>query len=369
VKRVLAASAAAALLVVACTTPLEIGERRYREGEPLAALAIWRAIDDDAFEYDAAQRRIAEVEQEFGQLVRYYKKRAVYYEERDRLAESVLNYRLALKLQQEDRATLEHVQQLVRRLSSEREAKRQEMRDAFAQGDLPRARAALERLRTLDPFSPETTNDARQLEAALATEIERRLARGRRGFSSGDHAQAEQAFRSALELDPSNETAQGYLSFIERIRAQERDALAARSGAPAEPREVRASDVEIRAEGLFRNALAADQRGEPFEAIRWDLRALQAEPKHARARRHLDGLRERMRPDVASLIESGRRKFQQEDLQGALDLWRRALLIEPSNAEAKEYAARAEQLLENLDRLRGAPLPPAVGGNPGAAQR
>jgi tetratricopeptide (TPR) repeat protein len=358
VKRWAAALLAATLL--GCATPLELGERRYREGEPLAALAVWRKIGDDAFEYEAAQRRIAEVEQEFGQLVRYYKKRAIYYEERDRLAESVLNYRLALKLQQEDRATLAHVQELVRRLASEREAKRLEMRDSFARGDLAGASKALERLRTLDPFSPETTNDARQLEAALATEIERRLARGRRGFSSGDHAAAEQAFRSALELDPSNETAQGYLSFIERIRAQEREAAAARSGA-VEPREVRASDVEIRAEGLFRNAVAAEQRGEPYEAIRWDIRALGADPKHARARRHLDGLRARLRPEVPGLIESGRRKFQQEDLQAALDLWRRALLIEPNHAEAREYAERAEQLLENLDRLRGAPLPPRVG--------
>ena len=355
------AAALLAALLVACTTPLELGERRYREGEPLAALEIWRGIDDDQFEYQAAQRRITEVEQEFGQLVRYYKKRAVYYEERERLAESVLNYRLALKLQQEDRATLTHVQELVRVLASEREAKRQEMRDSFARGDLAGARAALDRLRTLDPFSPETTNDARRLEAALATEIERRLARGRRGFSSGDHAEAEQAFRSALELDPNNATAQGYLSYIERIRAQEHEAAVARNGGGGEPREVRASDAEIRAEGLYRNALAAEQKGERFEAIRWDIRALGVDPKQARARRHLDTLRESMRPEVGGLIESGRRKFQQEDLQAALDLWRRALLVDPENAEAKEYAERAEQLLENLDRLRGAPLPPRVG--------
>ena len=354
------AAACLLLALAGCTTRLELGERRYREGEPLAALAIWRGIDDDQFEYGAAQKRIGEVEQEFGQLVRYYKKRASYYEDRERLAESVLNYRLALKLQQEDDATLAHVQELVRRLASEREAKRQEMRDAFGRGDLAGARAALERLRTLDPFSPETTNDARQLEAALATEIDRRLTRGRRDFSAGDHADAEQAFRSVLELDPSNETAQGYLSFIERAR-QQREA-AARNAASVEPRDVGASDVEIRAEGLYRNAVSAEQRGERFEAIRWDLRALKAEPKHPRARRHLDGLRETMRPEIPSLLESGRRKFQQEDLQGALDLWRRALLIDPDNAEAKEYAERAEQLLENLDRLRGAPLPPRVGG-------
>ena len=77
--------------LLACTTPLERGERRYQEGDPLAALAIWRGIESDAFEYEGARRRVDEVEQEFGQLVRYYKKRALYYEERGRLAESVLN--------------------------------------------------------------------------------------------------------------------------------------------------------------------------------------------------------------------------------------------------------------------------------------
>ena len=50
----------------------------------------------------------------------------------------------------------------------------------------------------------------------------------------------------------------------------------------------------------------------------------------------------------------------------ALDLWRRALLIDPKNSEAREYATRAEQLLENLDRLRGAPPPPRVGASPGS---
>jgi len=356
-----------ASLVLACTTPLELGERRYQEGDPLAALSIWRGVRNDHFDYGAAQRRIGEVEQEFEQQVRFYKKRALYYEERGRLAESVMNYRLALKLQQEDRATLEHVQELVRRLANEREATRLELREAFARGDLPAARQALDKLRTLDPFSPETTNDGRQLEAALGTEIERRLARGRRGFGSGDHLAAEQEFQSVLALDPSNETAQGYLAFIERIREQDRQAAAAKVAAPrTEPREVRASDSEIRAEGLYRNALAAERRGDGFEAIRWDIRALRADAGHAGARRHLANLRARMQPEVPGLIEAGRREFQQEDLQSALDLWRRALLIDPQNSEAREYATRAEQLLENLDRLRGAPPPPRVGAGPGS---
>jgi len=354
--------AALCLGLWACTTPLELGERRYQEGDPLAALAVWRGIQSDQFEYEAAQERIRSVEREYEQLVRFYKKRAAYYEERERLAESVLNYRLALRLQQEDRATLEHVQGLVRRLASERESERGALREAFAKGDLAGARDALERLRVLDPLSPETTNDGRPLEAALAAEIERRMAQGRRGFGSGDHRAAEAAFLSVLELDPNNETAQGYLSFIERIREQERETAQAPAAAPrVDPREVRASDAEIRAEGMYRNALAAERRGDAFEAIRWDLRALRSNGKHARARAHLGALRQRLAPEVPGLIEAGRRRFQQEDLQSALDLWRRALLIEPGNVEAREYAERAEQLLESLDRLRGAPLPPRVG--------
>jgi tetratricopeptide (TPR) repeat protein len=351
-----------ACLVVACTTPLELGERRYQEGDPLAALGVWRGIKADQFEYEAAQKRIRAVEEEFDQRVRFYKKRALYYEERERLAESVLNYRLALRLQREDQATLDHVQELVRRLASEREEKRLELREAFARGDLAAARDALDRLQVLDPLSPETTNDGRPLEVALAAEIERRLSRGRRGFGSGDHQGAELAFQSVLELDSSNETAQGYLAFIERIREQDRRiAEEPNTAVRQEPREVRASDAEIRAEGMYRNALQAERRGDAFEAIRWDLRALRSDSKHSRARRHLAAVRGRLSPEVPKLIEAGRRRFQQEDLQSALDLWRRALLIDPNNSEAREYATRAEQLLESLDRLRGAPLPPRVG--------
>ncbi len=52
------------------------------------------------------------------------------------------------------------------------------------------------------------------------------------------------------------------------------------------------------------------------------------------------------------LIERGREAFQNEDLQSALDDWRLALLIEPSNERTRAYIARAEQQLANLESLR-----------------
>jgi len=89
-------------LGVGCTTPLELGERRYREGDRRAALEIWRDVGSDNPYHDEARQRIAQVENEFEQLVLRYKKRGRYYEQRGRLAESILNYRLALELQTDD---------------------------------------------------------------------------------------------------------------------------------------------------------------------------------------------------------------------------------------------------------------------------
>lgn len=335
--------------LLACTNPVELGERRYREGDRLAALEMWRGVGSDSPYHEDARTRIAEVENEFEQLVVRYKKRGRYYEQKGRLAESVLNYRLALKLQPDDRATLDHVQSLARTLAERRETLREAYRASFEAGDLATARTHLEALRTLDPLSPAIATDERHLEAALREEVDTLLARGRRGFSSGNHAKAERVFRQVLALDPENESAQGYLSYIDKIRREEEGESRARAG---DPREVDATDAEIRAEGAYQNALAAERAGDPYAAIRYDQAALRADARHAGARAHLASLRRGLAPEVEGLIQAGREHYQQEDLQAALDQWRRVLLIDPDNARAREFVARAERLLENLERLR-----------------
>ncbi len=88
-----------ALAVTGCTTALEMGEHRYREGDRLGALEIWRTPNEGQKRDAEVVGRIAEIEEEFAQLVVRYKKRAGYFETKRRLAESILNYRLALKLQ------------------------------------------------------------------------------------------------------------------------------------------------------------------------------------------------------------------------------------------------------------------------------
>ncbi|MCP5057828.1 MAG: hypothetical protein GY937_14070 [bacterium] len=343
---------ALALTVAGCTTPLELGERRYREGDRRAALEAWRGIRPDSFAYDEAQSRIGEVEEEFQQLVLRYQKRAAYYEARERLAESVLNYRLALNLQPNDEETLAHVQKLVRVLADERSRTRATFRERFEADDLASARDALKSLRTLDPFSAEVAADARELDHALDGQVEKLLARGRRGFTSGNLRRANQAFREVLALDKDNESAQGYLSYIAKIRGSVGSAGDPSPGA-LDPREIDASDAEIRAEGFFQNALAAEKAGDFYAAIRYDLAALRVHSVHPRVRNHLVRLRRQLEPRLPDLLRAGREHYQQEDLQAALDQWRKVLLIDPNNEQAREYTVQAELLLENLERLRG----------------
>jgi tetratricopeptide (TPR) repeat protein len=355
----------AACAALACTTPLEQGEKAYQRGDRERAIETWRGIDSAEIDYRSAQGRIEAVADERVQLVARYTQRARYFEERGRLAEAALDYRLALRLDPGDAALLAHVQELARRLAIAREEGLVQFRAAFARDDLAAARVHIASLRTLDAYSPEIADEQRRLAAALAGRIDASLARGRDGFAAGRYASAERAFRAVLELDPQNESARGYLAYIERERAAAPDAeVTAADPDPADlapaarPQRPRSSEAEIRAEGFLQNALAAEAAGDAVQAIRYDLAALDADARHSGARSHLTSLRRALAAQVPMLIEAGRRHFQREDLRAALDQWERALLIEPDNDEAREHAQRAQNLLDRLEELRAAPLPP-----------
>lgn len=230
-------------LATGCATALDRGERRYREGDRRGALEIWREVPADDAEHAAVTARIETVEAELDRLVIGYEEGAHIGEAEGRLAEAILDYRLALELQPDDAASLAHVQRLARELASRKRTQRATYEHDRARGDLEAARQSLARLRKLDPFDPEFETEERQLQAEINAEWERRSA---------------------------------------QIRAQLAD-------------------------------------------------------------------------EVEPLIEAGRDAFRNEQLETALDLWRRALLIDPENERLRAYISRAERQLENLERLRAEP--------------
>ncbi len=347
--RIRAALAGLGLICAGCQTPVESGERLYRDGDRLAALETWRAVDADDPGYPEARARIAVVEEESQQLFERYRKRGSYFEERGQLAESILDYRLALRLRPDDTRTLVRVQELARTLQVRKAERAAVYAGAMGMGDLATARGALEQLRRLDAFDPALESEERYLQSALRAEVARSLEEGRHALSVGDLDLARSQLNHALTLDPDNESARGYLAYINVVERE------ARASARLEAPDPFASESEIRAEGFYQNALAAEEAGDLYAAIRHDLEALGADPEHARAKVHLAHLRDRLGDRVESLIERGREAFQNEDLRSALDHWRLALLIEPGNERTRAYVARAENQLANLESLRSEP--------------
>jgi len=224
-------------LGLACAPASGPGDRLYREGDLHGALESWRAADEDEL-----AARIVSVQRELDRRAASYIESARALEEQGRLAESVLDYRLALALRPEDTGTLDHVQELARRAVSERAALLDSYRLVRARGDLGAARDALQQLRDLDPFEPAYQTEELRLGQAIADERLRRRERireeqaarvealvesGRAAFSEERLEDAVDHWRRALLIDPDNERIQAYISrarkqleSLERLRAE-----------------------------------------------------------------------------------------------------------------------------------------------------
>jgi tetratricopeptide (TPR) repeat protein len=350
-----------------CTTPLAVGERLYREGDRLGALETWRSIPEDSSEYEESQQRIGVVEEEFDRLVDRHKGEADKLKEKDHLAESILEYRFALKLQPDDADTLARVQQLARTVASRKAGLKQQYDEAFGEGkgDLAAAQKIMDQLLALDPIDPEVQIDKRALDRETQRVVELGLDAGRRRFKEGNYTDAEHHFRRVLALDPYNESAQDDISLIAAIQSRERSA----------------SDDEHQAERFYlkamaeeqsgRNARAEEQSGKKALAEGWERhfyaaiqdykRALKLDPGHQDAQQHLNEMLSELSGLVGEMIEDGRSAYRNEDLEKARDWWRLAALVDPENERARAYVDRAERGIENLKRLRSEPDVPSRG--------
>ena len=209
-----------ASLLAGCTTPLELGERRYREGDRSGRSRSGAASARTRPTTRGCGAGIDAVEEEFQQLVVRYKKRAIYFERQGRLAESILNYRLALQLEPDDRTTLDAragAGAHPRRQQARREA-RAAARTSTPDGSPPRATTSSR----CAPSTPSTRSSRRRRArwttrcAARWTSCSRAGGAASRRATTGARAPRS---RRCSTLDAQNESARGYLAYIDAIRA------------------------------------------------------------------------------------------------------------------------------------------------------
>jgi tetratricopeptide (TPR) repeat protein len=340
----------AGLLAAGCAGQLDTADELYRNGALREAVGVWRSVPEDSGERGRADERLRVVEGELDRMLRRFEKQAAFYEAEGRLAEAVLYYRLAIKLDPGRSATLGHVQELVRLLRTRSDEVRAKMLDSLDRKDLVEASKHANELLALNPLDPAVQIDVRQVQHAIGSEVLRNMELGRRAYAAGDLGAARGAFEAVRALDSDNEEALGYLSYIDlSARRAERQTVAAL--APTPPR-VEPKSEELLAEGHYRKGQDAERRDDPFRAIEEYERALQADASHAGARRGLERLRAQLADRVPALYAEGKRYFQEDDLHNALRNWNQVLLIQPDHQQATDNAERARRILERLEEIQ-----------------
>lgn len=335
----------AVLAFSACASSYEHGDRLYRQGDPGGAIAAWRAVPESHRDYGRTHARLELVQAELEQALDRYEKRAEFFESRDRLAEAVLYYRLAVKFDPSRTQILDHIQVLYRELRRREARERSDLAEALVALDLPKAAQHAETLEKLNPFDPAIQIDVRQVREKISIEVLRHLVEGERAFAANDRSAAREAFSEVLALEPDNDAARGHLKVL-------RDAESLGERGKLYPlRSI--SREEILAEGHFGAAEAARERGDEFLALEEYVRALRVNGKHDGARRRLAELRSALEPMVDRLYREGKQYYEEEDLHNALLKWNHALLIDPDDTRTRESAERARRILSRLEELDG----------------
>ncbi len=332
--------------LAACASPVDRGESLYRQGDLRGALEIWRAVPESSSDYAACRARLLQADAEYALQRRRYEKRATFFESQERLAEAILYYRLAHRLDSQSAELIDRVQLLARTLDRRKAEERAALEAALGRGELRTAKSHAETLAALDPFDPASQIDVRQARAAAGAEVLRHLEAGRQFYSAGERERAQAEFRAVLELDPNEEVALGHLAYLRRLDDLESEA-AREVQLPARA----ISQEEILAEGHYRAARRDARAGDPFGAIAEYAEALRINKSHVAAREELAALRAELRPKIDELYEQGKRYFQDEDLHNALRVWRNVLLIDPGHERTLENVDRAERILSRLEEI------------------
>ncbi len=220
--------------------------------------------------------------------------------------------------------------------------------DAFAAGDLLKARSGFAAILAAAPADTEAAAMQLRTQQAVARRIEDLLARGARAIEAERWAESEQALEEARRLDPEAPGIARWESTLARAKASAGERAQRTASAPdpaakpaAKPPQLTKEQVrEI--EDLYRGGLTAMTNARPDDALRyWELAwSIGPDPRVAEALEREYQLR------GIDLFASG-------ELEEALNVWEKALRIDPEDQRTQGYIARARLQLQRTREITG----------------
>ena len=113
---------------------------------------------------------------------------------------------------------------------------------------------------------------------------------------------------------------------------------------PPKKTQPKKSDVQ----SLIQQGIAHREAGELREAITSFKKALEIEPKNAKAKQYLKETQQERDALVEKHLNQGIEHFTNEDLQDAMKEWNKVLELDPSNKKALEYKEKTQNRLDAL---------------------
>lgn len=198
--------------------------------------------------------------------------------------------------------------------------------DAFAAGSLAESRRTLDRLVRARPADTLASRLLMRVDRGIANRAEALVARALRSAEDEDPGDAERALAELRGLAPGHFAIPRVAAALERSR---RASGAANVGQPAAPSD--AAREEARRN--FERATALLRAGQRADAIRWLEVVHTQDPTHAAAARVL----------VQEYQVQGLEAFSAGRLEAAVDLWQRALAVDPADRRTRAYLTRARE--------------------------
>ncbi|MEE9225084.1 MAG: tetratricopeptide repeat protein [Bacteroidota bacterium] len=208
----------------------------------------------------------------------------------------------------------EHIQQLI--------VAGDKLRD---QKKFNHARRTYERVLDIDPGSQEVPFRITEMETLIRKSIQAHLTRAKAFLASNQIEEARKHYERVLVFDRRNAEAKSGLESVKARRTTEE---------------------------LFEHGKSSFDEANYFEALATFLDVLQSDEEHLDAKSYLERTREILLPKVEDFFKRGLRLYVKEDYRAALEVWNKALFIQPNHQVTLEYSKRTEKKLKALEKLQ-----------------
>ncbi len=222
--------------------------------------------------------------------------------------------------------------------------------DAFGRDDLAAARAGFLAVLAVDSLDSDARSMLKRTVEASRRRAERLISQAAAAIAAGALGDAPTLLDQAALLDIDAPRLAAVRASLTRARAsatdaarvKSRDSQSASAAAPVPRQEQSMSEAEL--EALYRRGLDAARRQRPDEAMRyWEL-VWNAKPGYRQVTEYLK----------REYLTRGMEAFAAGRLEAAVTHWRNVLRIDPNDARAGGYLARAQQQIARSREILGA---------------